>query len=215
MRSLALAAPHGARSSRPPTPAARTRRAKARSITGGGGGSRKLAVPDFLAADARRRDARRSPRRIGQVLWNDLDFEREFDMIPRDTYAIVPAAASIDAVPFDRWRELGADGVVIGAVRKTGTGVTVQVRLFNVAGQTRRVLEGIQRHAPPTRALFAHTIADEIHKQQRNLNGVARTKLDLLVRSRRRADAGHDRRPRRSRRSTSPTTTARTRAASR
>jgi hypothetical protein len=36
--------------------------------------------------------------------------------------------ASIDAVPFDRWRELGAEGVVIGAVRKTATGVTVQVK---------------------------------------------------------------------------------------
>ena len=61
-------------------------------------------------------------------------------------------------------------------MRKTATGVTVQVRLFNVAGQQRGVLEGIQRPAANPR-VFAHTIADEIHKQQRNLTGVARTKL--------------------------------------
>ena len=29
---------------------------------------------------------------IGQVLWDDLNFEREFYMIPRDTYSSIPAA---------------------------------------------------------------------------------------------------------------------------
>ena len=57
---------------------------------------------------------------IGQVLWDDLEFEREFYMIPRDTYKRIPVAATIDAVPYDRWRELGADGVVIGTVQKGG-----------------------------------------------------------------------------------------------
>ena len=33
---------------------------------------------------------------------------------------------------YDPWRELNADGVVVGTVQKTDTGVRVQVRLFNV-----------------------------------------------------------------------------------
>src|SRR5205809_622920 len=35
-------------------------------------------------------------------------------------------------VPFERWRELNADGVVVGTVQKTGTGIKVEVRLFQV-----------------------------------------------------------------------------------
>jgi len=144
-------------------------------VTSVGGGKPKLAVPDFLAAtpDA---ESKAIAATIGQVLWADLDFEREFYMVPRDTYASIPVPASIDAVPFDRWRELGAEGLVIGAVRKTGTGVVVQVRLYNVAGQTAAFSKEYSGTAANPR-VFAHTIADEIHKQQRNLTGVARTKL--------------------------------------
>ncbi len=132
-------------------------------------------MPDFLAAtpDA---ESKAIAAAIGQVLWADLDFEREFYMVPRDTYASIPVPASIDAVPFDRWRELGAEALVIGAVRKTGTGVVVQVRLYNVAGQIAAFSKEYSGTAANPR-IFAHTIADEIHKQQRNLTGVARTKL--------------------------------------
>jgi TolB protein len=139
------------------------------------GGKPRLAVPDFLAAtpDA---ESKAIAATIGQVLWDDLNFEREFEMIPRDTYASIPVPASIDAVPFDRWRELGAQGLVLGTVRKSGTAVTVQVRLFNVAGQTAAFSKEYSGTAANPRT-FAHTISDEIHKQQRSLTGVARTKL--------------------------------------
>ena len=144
-------------------------------LKGNTGGNPRLAVPDFLVAtpDA---ESKAIAATIGEVLWNDLDFEREFYMIPRDTYASIPVAASLDAVPFDRWRELGADGLVLGTVRKSGTGVTVQVRLFNVAGQTAAFSKEYSGTAANPR-VFAHTISDEIHKLQRNLTGVARTKL--------------------------------------
>ena len=144
-------------------------------ISGNGNAKPKLAVPDFLAAtpDA---ETKAIAATIGQVLWADLDFEREYYMVPRDTYASIPVPASVDAVPFDRWRELGADGVVIGAVRKTATGVTVQVKLYSVAGQTAAFSKEYSGTAANPR-VFAHTISDEIFKQQRNLTGVARTKL--------------------------------------
>ena len=53
-------------------------------------------------------------------------------LIPRDTYATIPAATSVATVPFDRWRELNADGLVVGTVQKVAAGVQVEVRLFNV-----------------------------------------------------------------------------------
>ena len=61
-------------------------------------------------------------------------------------------------------------------MRKTGTGVVVQVRLYNVAGQVAAFSKEYSGTAANPR-IFAHTIADEIHQQQRNLTGVARTKL--------------------------------------
>jgi TolB protein len=145
------------------------------SISGEAGAPPRFAVPDFLAAggDA---ETQAAAKAIAQVLWDDLDFEREFYLIPRDTYASVPAARSLQDVPFDRWRELGADGVVAGTVQRSGPNVVVQVRLFNVKSQQSVFAKEYSGPLSNPR-LYAHTIADEIHQQQRGLRGVARTKL--------------------------------------
>lgn len=143
------------------------------AITGDAGTPPRFAVPDFVALTP---DAAEAARTIGQVLWDDLSFEREFYMIPRDTYATVPAARTADQVPFDAWRELGADGLVFGTVSRTGDTVRVEVRLFNV--RSRQPVFGKEYSGGGSNPrLYAHTIADEIHQQQRGLRGVARTKL--------------------------------------
>ncbi len=133
------------------------------------------AVPDFIALSS---DAETvaAAKTLAQVLWDDLAFEREFDMIPRDTYASIPAAKTIDAVPFDRWRELGADAVLIGTVQREGTGLKIQVRLFSVQARQVAFSREYSGSAANPRA-YAHAVADEIHKEQRGLMGVARTKL--------------------------------------
>jgi TolB protein len=140
-----------------------------------GGAPSRFAVPDFvpLSPDA---ETAAIAKTISQVLWDDLNFEREFSMIPRDTYATIPAAKSLTDVPFDRWRELGADGVIIGTVQKSGTGVRLQVRLYNIASRESAFGQEYTGGAGSAR-LYAHTISDEIHQQQRGLRGVARTKL--------------------------------------
>jgi TolB protein len=135
----------------------------------------RFAVPDFVALsnDAETQDAART---IGHVLWDDLSFEREFNLIPRDVYTSIPAATSMTDVPFDRWREVNADGVIIGTVLRTDTGVRVDVRLFNVRSRQSAFAREYSGSVANKR-LYAHTIADEIHQQQRGLRGVARTKL--------------------------------------
>lgn len=145
------------------------------TINGAPGLPPKYAVPDFipLSTDA---ETAAAAKTIGQVLWDDLNFEREFYLIPRDTYRTIPAAPSIDQVPLDQWKQLGADGLVIGTVRRTATGVTVQVHLVDVAtGRTAMAKEYSGSLRNPR--LYAHTASDEIHQQQRALRGVARTKL--------------------------------------
>jgi TolB protein len=140
-------------------------------ISGDPGAPPRYAVPDFVAATA---DAAEAAKTMTQVLWDDLNFEREFYMIPRDTYASVPAARTAETVPFGAWRELGADAVFFATVQRSGTNVTAQVRLFNV--RTRQSVFA-KEYTGTNARLISHTISDEIHLQQRGLVGVARTKL--------------------------------------
>jgi TolB protein len=141
----------------------------------------RLAVPDFVALPATGSSAVDPEtldvaKTVTQVLTADFEFEREFALVPKDIVNTVAAATSIADVPFDRWREVNADGVVIGTVQKTPTGVRVEMRLYSVRGRQpsySREYTG----AATSKRLFAHQMADEIHQQQRNLRGVARTKL--------------------------------------
>jgi TolB protein len=145
------------------------------TISGPTGQPPKYAVPDFIAL-SNDPDTAAAAKTIGQVLWDDLDFEREFYMIPRDTYASIPPARSVTDVPFDRWRELGADALVIGTVQKAANGIRVEVRLFSIQSQ-QSVFAREYTGAASNPRFYAHTISDEIHQHQRALRGVARTKL--------------------------------------
>jgi TolB protein len=142
-------------------------------INGEPGTPPRYAVPDFVALSPAAAEVSRS---LGQVLWDDLNYEREFYMIPRDTYASVPAARTVEQIPFAAWRELGADAVIFGTVQRTGNAITVQVRLFNVRTREAVYSKEFSGTANNPR-LYAHTAADDIHQQQRGLRGVARTKL--------------------------------------
>jgi len=146
------------------------------SLNGERGAKPRYAVPDFivLTPDAETAEA---AHLMGAVLWDDLAFEREFYMVPRDTYRSVPAAASMQSIPFSRWRELGADGLVMGSVQKTGPqSFRVEVRLFDIRSG-RSVMAKQYDGSTANPRLYAHTAADEIHQQQRALRGAARTKL--------------------------------------
>ena len=142
-------------------------------ISGDPGTPPRYAVPDFVAANPESADIAKT---LSQVLWDDLAFEREFYLIPRDTYATIPSARTAAQIPFSAWRELGADAVVFGSVQRTGNEVRVEIRLFNIRTQ-QSVFSKEYTGTQANPRLFAHTISDEIHQQQRSLRGVARTKL--------------------------------------
>jgi len=144
-------------------------------ITGSGGSAPKLAVAGFipLSSDT---ETVAAAKTIGDVLYDDIAYEREYYMIAKDAVATVPKPTSIDQVPLDRWKELNADGVLVGSVRKGPSGIIVQVRLIKVAtGESAFGKEYSGSVANPRR--FAHTIWDEMYKQQLQGRGVARTRL--------------------------------------
>lgn len=177
---LAVTLPAGfgiALAQQPPAPAPQQPSEISTVISGDAQAPPRLALPDFVALsnDA---ETERIAKSISQVLFEDLAFEREFALIPRDTYGTIPAAKGLDDVPLDRWRELGADGVIVGTVQKTGAGVHVEVRLFNARLRPPQSAFGKSYDGSAANPrLYAHTIADELHLSQRGLRGVARTKL--------------------------------------
>ena len=139
----------------------------------------RLAVPEFipLSQDA---ETVKAAKTIGQVLFDDITFEKEFYMIPRDIMKTVPQPASADAVQLDRWKEIGADGLIVGTVRRSGDGIVVEARLVQVASGQHAIgkqYSGSLKSLADGGRMYAHTFADEVHKQARNLRGIARTKL--------------------------------------
>ena len=130
-----------------------------------------------LTRDDRTLDAART---IAEVLWNDLEFEREFRMLPRDTYKTIPVARSVVNVPLDRWSELGADGVVsCSTERLSDEQIRVTARLFNV--QQRSAAFNVEYTGSWNNVrVYAHQLSDEIHRHQRGLRGVARTKISFV-----------------------------------
>lgn len=135
-----------------------------------------IAVPPFvvLTADQTTQDASRT---VTDVLSADLKFEREFDVMPAGSYTGVPSAQSIESLPYDRWAQLGADFVALGTI-KAAAGGKFDIELRVVSIKERRQSYGAA-FSGGTRDVrrIAHTFSDEIHKNLRGVDGVARTRI--------------------------------------
>lgn len=165
----------------PPAAATPSQQQSELAVTIGPGDGRppRLAVPEFIPL-GKEPEVVKAAKTIGEVLFDDITFEKEFYMIPRDVMKTVPLPPSADAVALDRWRDIGADGVIVGTVRRSGDGVVVEARLIQV-GTGRLALgkqySGTLKSLADGGRVYAHTFADELHQQQRNVRGIARTKL--------------------------------------
>ena len=119
-------------------------------------------------------------RVVAEVLWNDLDYEREYHMISRKATAGIPAATAPTSLPFATWKEAGADYVMMGAVQDTAGKLAVEIRIVRVGGVEPGAVKFAQRYdgcASANLRYCAHHIADDIHKKEMNLDGVARTRV--------------------------------------
>ncbi len=135
-----------------------------------------IAVPPFvvLTADQATQD---SARLVTDVLSADLKFEREFDVMPASSFAGVPSAQSIEAVPYDRWEQLHADYVALGTVKAGANGqFDVEVRVVSIRERRQAYGGAFGANARGLRRV-AHTFSDEMHKTIRGVDGVARTKI--------------------------------------
>lgn len=155
-------------------PPAGQQREVAINVRGESGRAPRLGFAEFviIGTDAELREAAGT---ISQVLYDDLEFEREFLLIARSASARVPATTA-EALPYATWNELGADLVLVGSASRADATLTMEVRIMSVE---RRASVFGKRYACAMRdpRYCAHTIADELHKELFQLDGVARTKI--------------------------------------
>lgn len=148
----------------------------------GKGSHPRLGIPAFLvpAGDAELTDAAAV---VADVLAADLDFEQEFYIIDRAKTASIPNPSDPLALPFQQWSDIGADFVVHAAVLRAGAEFAVELRLVRIRGDERGATRFGRRYgnctvANPRRC--AHYIADDMHKDIRQLDGVAQTQLAFV-----------------------------------
>jgi TolB protein len=147
-------------------------------LVGDPGRPPRLAIPEFIPL-SKEPEVVAAAKTIGEVLWDDFAFEKEFYLIPRDVLRTVARPASPDQIAMDRWKELGADALLVGTVQKGPEGIVVEARYMRVVDGAMafgKKYSGSMRSVTDGGRIFAHSIADEVHKT-RNLRGVAKTKL--------------------------------------
>lgn len=140
-----------------------------------------IAIPAFTGAGA---DAEllAAGKTVADVLWDDVDFEAEFQLVSKDAAARVPLAQTVESVPFDRWETLGADALVIGTIQRAATGFAVDIKLIGVRGQLRgQVMSSFAQSYKgcvfTNARACAHYISDDLHKKVRGLDGVAQSRI--------------------------------------
>jgi TolB protein len=150
-------------------------------LNGTGGRQPRLAVPDFTLA-APDADLTTAAATVAEVLWKDLEFEEEFYVIPPDEVRKVPSAASAEALPTAQWAALGADYVLLASAKRTGADLTLDLHVIGVSGDRLRKDEFPRQFGCQMSDLrtCAHTIANRLHKELRNVDGVAMTRLAFV-----------------------------------
>jgi TolB protein len=170
-----------ARQQTPPPPPPQQQTEISAVIAGAGMPMPRLGLPDFVlsGADA---ELKAASTTIADVLWKDLEFEEVFYMIERPRSASIPVTDSPEALPVDKWAELGAEFVIVGTATRAGAALTVDVRVMGVKSAPAQRVKFAKRYncvvASPR--VCAHFIADELHKQLAGLNGVAQSRIAFI-----------------------------------
>jgi len=151
------------------------------TATLGSGTQIRLAIPAFSGAGADG-ELLAAAKTVADVLWDDIDFESEFQLVSKDAAARVPFAPSAEAQPYDRWQELGADALVIGSVQRAASALTVDLKLVGVRGQARGQV--VRNFAQSYKGCVftnarscAHYISDDLHLKVLGTDGIAQTRI--------------------------------------
>jgi len=126
-----------------------------------GGAGLPIAISPLKSLDSEG-GGRRLGEEFADIIARDLDLSGLFKVIDRGAYIEGPAGLSLEEINFQNWSVLGALALVKGGLSLDGDGVTVEVRLFDVA-QRKQLGDG-KRYRGERKDLrrMAHRFADQI-----------------------------------------------------
>src|SRR5688500_8888085 len=81
------------------------------SIDAPSGRAPRLAIPAFLVAGSEA-ELQEHSKTLAGVLWKDLEFEREYQMIDPSLASLIPPVPP-DALAYEDWMQTGADDVLV------------------------------------------------------------------------------------------------------
>ncbi|MBK1636955.1 Tol-Pal system beta propeller repeat protein TolB [Rhodovulum adriaticum] len=121
-----------------------------------------VAVPDFVAEDARAADYARN---IARVVAADLAGTGLFREIPEEAH-LTTVTSFASPVQFSDWKAINAQALITGAVGLDGSGrLTVKFRLFDVFAEA-PLGDGLQFGGPATSwRRVAHKVADQVYSR--------------------------------------------------
>jgi TolB protein len=138
-----------------------------------------IAIPDASGPAAGNALA----RELVETVRADLDFSGYFDVVSPDLYRMVassPSAANlVNGVPYDAWREIGANAVALASVAVRSGRLDVEARVHDAPSRT-LVLARRYGGSPDVVRRLAHQIADDIVRQFTGRPGIALSRIAFV-----------------------------------
>ena len=148
-------------------------------ITDYGGGTVRLAVPDFNARfDNYGAKWDTVMTSLSGVLRGDLNFSPFIDVVDPSLY---PEKKIVDPKNIDpfAWTAINAQAIVLAQFDTDGKKVAIEVGLYSMASRARLYRKSYEADAVQARRLV-HRIADDVHKALTGEDGVAQTQIAFI-----------------------------------
>jgi TolB protein len=149
-------------------------------IVGPGATRMPIAVPELKALGGYDRSA--EAREFVRVLRADLELSGLFRVVDPAAYIEDPGQGglTLESINFDNWASIGAKGLVSGAYSGTASGITVEVRFFDIADHSSsggRRLSGDSQSANR----LGHRMADAILEYVTGIPGPFDSKITFVA----------------------------------
>ncbi len=140
-----------------------------------------VAVPDFKPEGSSRTNLSRD---IASVVRNDLSISGAFRILSPEGFLENPKTQGVTAkeISFRSWRSLGADYLITGLYRTTGSNIHLELRFFDVVSAKMLLGRAYEGKIDSYREM-AHKFSDEILKVLTGEAGVFSTKIAFVNKS--------------------------------
>ena len=123
-----------------------------------------IAVPSLEVIGGNKKQGKILARRATSILQQGLDLARAFELVPPKSY-LAPEKEPWTAPVYDNWQNVGASGLIRGAIEPTAAGAKLSLRYYDVTGQRQllqRAYEETEAKLPDACFSFLDDLVEEL-----------------------------------------------------